>query len=221
MTRVLVLRPQPGAEATLAKARALGLDAVSIPLFKVEPLEWEAPGAASFDGLLLTSANAVRCGGEALQSMRGLPVYVVGEATAEAAREQGFDIAAKGESGVDRLLGSIDGDLRLLHLTTPDRREPTGARQQITAIPVYRATAIERPELSGAQGSVAMIHSPRAGGRFAELVTERGSIAISAISSAAAEAVGEGWRRVEAAPQPTDDALLALAASLCEKPDPK
>ena len=59
-------------------------------------------------GCLLTSANAVRCGGEQLHSLRGLKAYAVGEATAEAAREAGFDIAATGDAGVDRLLGSIE-----------------------------------------------------------------------------------------------------------------
>jgi uroporphyrinogen-III synthase len=44
---------------------------------------------------------------------------------------------------------------------------------------------------------------------------------IAAISEAAAEAVGKGWRRVAIAETPTDDALLALAAGLCDKPDPE
>ena len=60
MRRVLVLRPEPGAAATVKRARARGLDAVAIPLFEIEPLAWEAPPAGGFDGLLLTSANAVR-----------------------------------------------------------------------------------------------------------------------------------------------------------------
>ena len=42
-----------------------------------------------------------------------------------------------------------------------------------------------------------------------------------AAAETAAEAVGDGWRTIATAAQPTDDALLALAASLCEKPDPK
>src|SRR5438309_6901935 len=105
MTRVLVLRPEPGATATVEKARAMGFDAAAVPLFDIEPIAWKAPETGSVDGLLLTSANAVRFGGEALHSMRGLKVYAVGDATAEAAREAGFDIAASGDAGVDRLLG--------------------------------------------------------------------------------------------------------------------
>jgi uroporphyrinogen-III synthase len=221
MRHLLVLRPEPGASATVDRARALGLEAVAVPLFEVEPVNWEAQEAGAFDGLLLTSANAVRCGGEGLRSLRGLRVYAVGEATADAAREAGFDIAATGEAGVDRLLGSIEPDLKLLHLCGSDRYEPGRATQGITRVTVYRATPVEAPDLSAAPGSVALIHSPRAGRRFAELVADRHTISIAAISQAAADTVGEGWRTVETAGQPNDDALLALAESLCDKPDPK
>jgi len=221
LTRVIVLRPQPGAEATVEKARASGLEAIAIPLFEIEPVAWQAPDPAGFDGLLLTSANAVRFGGDTLQPLRGLKAYAVGEATAEAALEAGFDIAATGGAGVDRLLGSIEPNLKLLHLSGADRREPDGAKQRITTVTVYRAKSVENPDLSVATDSVTLIHSPRGGRRFAELVGKRDTISIAAISEAAAEAVGEGWRRVEAAEEPSDDALLALAARLCDKPDPK
>ena len=221
MERVLVLRPQPGADETVERARELGLEAVAIPLFEIEAVAWDAPEPGGFDGLLLTSANAVQLGGEQLSGLRGLKAYAVGEATAKAARDAGFDIAATGDSGVDRLLGSIEPDLKLLHICGADRREPTEAKQSITAITVYRATPIEAPDLRAAMESVALIHSPRAGRRFAELVSERETIAIAAISEAAAHAVGAGWRSVESAEQPTDEALLALAARLCDKPDPK
>ena len=220
MTRILILRPQPGADATVAKAGKLGLDAIAVPLFKVEAVAWSPPEAASFDGLLLTSANAVRMGGEGLKQLRGLKTYAIGEATAKAAREAGFDIAATGDAGVDRLLGSIEPDLKLLHLCGEDRREPADAKQQIRAITVYRAEPLS-PDLSAVRGSVALIHSPRAGRRFAELVPERSTVCIAAISDAAAHVAGGGWRVVETADQPTDDALLALAARLCDKPDPK
>jgi uroporphyrinogen-III synthase len=65
---------------------------------------------------------------------------------------------------------------------------------------------------------VLLIHSPRAGARVAELDLDRGSIALAAISPAAAGAAGEGWAAVEAAEEPTDDALLALAKRLCNNP---
>jgi len=219
--RVLVLRPEPGASATVAKALGSGLDAVAIPLFKIEPMAWQAPEAAGFDGLLLTSANAVRCAGDQVQGLRGLKTYAVGEATAEAARQAGFDVAATGDAGVDRLLGSLDPDLKLLHLCGADRRAPRDPKQRITPIVVYRSILLDAPDLSWAQGNAALIHSPRAGERFAELVQERDSITIIATSPAAADAVGYGWQTVEIADQPNDDALLALAARLCNNSPPK
>jgi len=221
MKRLLVLRPEPGASATLARARAMGLEAVAVPLFEVEPVDWDAPDAGGFDGLLLTSANAVRCAGAQLQELRGLKAYVVGEATAEAARDAGFDIASTGDAGVDRLLGSIEPDLRLLHLCGEDRRAPQDARQTITPLAVYRAKPIECPQLPAPGGSVALIHSPRAGRRFAELVTDRTGAALAAISAAAAEAAGTGWKSIEVAERPEDEALLALAARLCNNPSPQ
>lgn len=215
---ILILRPEPGASETVRRARERGLEAVAVPLFTLEPLAWDVPEPARFDALLLTSANAVRHAGDHLTDLRGLPVHAVGDATATAARDAGFDLASSGDNGVDRLLGSIDPELRLLHLCGADRREPSDAPQAITALPVYCATAIEQPDLTAANGSVALVHSPRAGERLAQLVGDRSSLCIAAISAAAAAAAGGGWRRVEIAEQPTDDALLALAARLCHKP---
>ena len=96
MRRVLVLRPEPGATATLRRARERGLEAEAVPLFEVEPVEWSVPDPSDFDALLLTSANAVRHGGPGLQALRELPVHAVGEATARAAREAGFAVATIG-----------------------------------------------------------------------------------------------------------------------------
>lgn len=221
MTRVLVLRPEPGASATVERARKRGLRAVAIPLFDIEPIAWEAPEASGFDGLLLTSASAVRVGGDRLKDLRGLQVYAVGASTAEAAREAGFDVASTGEAGVDRLLGSIDPKLKLLHLGGEHRRAPDGAKQQITSVPVYRSKPRDKVDLETAEGDVAMIHSPRSGLRFRELVDslriDRRNIAVAAISAEAAAAAGEGWSAVEASATPTDDALLVLTERLCNK----
>src|SRR5947209_1344290 len=204
MKRLLVLRPQPGASATVAKARERGLDPIVVPCFGIQPVAWQALEPPSFDGLLLTSANAVRHGGEGLHALRGLKVYAVGETTAEAAREAGFDVAAVGEAGVDRLLGSIGPELKLLHLCGADRTAPKQARQAITPLVVYRSIRLPAPDLSSAVAGVVLVHSPRAGARLAELVRDRGSVTVAAISGAAADAVGSGWRAVEAAKHPND-----------------
>jgi uroporphyrinogen-III synthase len=221
MRRLLVLRPEPGASATVERARQKGLDAFSVPLFEVEPVAWHAPDPSRFDALLLTSANAIRHGGEQLARLRGLPAYAVGPATAGAAAEAGFDVAGTGEGDLWDLLGTMRADLKLLHLCGQDRRSSAGSPQEIVPIAVYRATPVDNPDLAVARGTVALIHSPRAGRRFAGLVDDRRSIAIAAISPAAAEASGTEWLAVEAAPRPNDDDLLALAARLCDKPPPQ
>lgn len=220
MRRLVILRPEPGARATADAARAMGLKTIAMPLFTIEPVEWEAPEANGFDGLLLTSANAVRQAGAPLTALRGLPAYAVGEATAEAARDTGFDIASRGEAGVERLLGSIGGDLRLLHLCG-EHRTAVEAKQAITAVPVYRSAELPPPAgLARIAGQVIAVHSPRAGRRLAELADqagiERRTVRIAAISAAAAAAAGRGWAACEAADSPDERALLALAARLCD-----
>lgn len=218
MRRLVILRPEPGASATFDKARALGLDPVRLPLFEIEPLDWAPPSDLSqFDGILFTSANAIRHVGKAASDLRSLPVYAVGAATAKSASDAGFQIAHQGSSNLAELLQSIGPDLRLLHLAGEDRVDPGPVEQSITVLPVYRARAIPEVDASAIRGSVVLIHSPRAGKRLAEIAGDRATIAIAAISAAAARACGEGWEEVAFVDRPDDAALLALAARLCEK----
>ena len=202
----------------MARAQRLGLEAISVPLFAIEPTAWTMPDG-DFDGLLLTSANAVRAAGQRLAALRTLPVYAVGSATAAAAAAVGMTIGAVGNFGVDALLGSIDPGLRLLHLCGEARVIGGTPMQSITAVAVYRAVAVQKPDLDALAGSVVLVHSPRAGLRLADLVADRATIAVAAISNAAAAAAGEGWEQVESAERPSDSALLALAARLCNKTD--
>lgn len=214
MSRVVILRPEPGASATLARATAAGIDAVAVPLFEIVALPWDAPDADAFGALLLTSANAVRHGGDGIERVRHLPAYCVGEPTAAAAREAGLVIAAIGGSDVAALELHLPPGLRLLHLTGRNHRSVEGAE----AVHVYESRAIEPPpSLAALAGGVAMVHSPRAGARLAGLVDRRGDIAIAAISAAAAAACGTGWRALASIQTPGDGALLALAAALCQK----
>ena len=219
MRRLVVLRPEPAANRTVERARELGLEAIAIPLFELEAVEWSAPDPAQFDGLLLTSANAVNMGGRQLERVRGLPVHAVGEATALAAEVAGLGVASIGKGGVEELLGSLRPGSRLLHLCGEDRRAPQLPRQQISCVAVYRARAMDLPDsLPDLRGQVAAVHSPRAARRLAEIVPDedRADVRLAAISKAAADAAGPGWAEVRIATAPTDSALLALAVRLCE-----
>jgi len=208
---LVILRPEPGASATADQARAMGLDVRTIPLFEIVPLPWTSPDPTQFDALVVTSANALRHGGAELERLKALPVYAVGAATAAVARASGFDVTAIGEGGVRAM--RLPKEERLLHLAGREHAD-SGATM---TIPVYEAIEVSS-DLNALDDCVVAVHSPRAGRRLGELVERRSRITIAAISPAAAEACGTGWQRVHAASQPNDEALLALAARLCDSP---
>lgn len=219
MRPLLLLRPEPGLSASARRAGALGLEVRTCPLFRVEPVAWDAPEPTAYDALLLTSANSLRHGGPQLSELKSLPVQAVGASTAEAARAAGFDIATVGEGNVTDLLARLPPDTRLLHLAGEDHRDDTDP--SVDRRIVYRAAEIQQPSLPDLAGLVVAVHSPRAGRRLAELAAKRDRTAIAAISEAAAQTVGAGWERVEVAERPDDSSLLALAAMLCHTPAPR
>ncbi|HUG45674.1 MAG TPA: uroporphyrinogen-III synthase [Sphingomicrobium sp.] len=221
MRPLAILRPEPSASSTASAAEALGLTPIVMPLFRIEPVAWRAPAPAGFDGLLLTSANAVRHGGRGLDQLRGLAAYCVGEATASEARNAGFTVAGVGLSGVDSLLETLPDGLRLLHLCGADRRDPADPRQSVEPVRVYRAVELPVPlNLDQLEGAVAAAYSPRTAARLSSLVDQAGlrreRIAVAVMSDTAAKAAGPGWERVESASDPSESALLALAVELCD-----
>ena len=223
MRPLVIVRPEPGASATATAAREIGLSPIVMPLFAIEPVEWRAPDPSHFDALLLTSANAVTHGGSALERLRSLPAHCVGEATARAARDGGFEVACVGTGGVDSLLEPLPPGLRLLHLCGVERRDARDPRQAIEQVPVYSAVELPAPEqLASLEGAVVALHSPRAGARLSRLADEvaldRSEVRVVAMSEASAAAAGDGWERVEWAAEPSDPALLALASQLCNNP---
>lgn len=220
MRTLLLLRPEPGLSESMDRAAKLGLDVIARPLFHIEPVEWSAPEASEYDALLLTSANAVRQAGPGLDEFRDLPAHVVGEATASAARDAGLRVVNTGWAGAAELLATLPPSARLLHLAGEHRgRQETGHRVDVRI--VYRSAAIDEPALPPLAGLVAAVHSPRAGARLAEFASSRDRTAIAAISKAAAEAIGEGWERIEMAPRSDDMSLLAVASMLCHTSPPK
>lgn len=221
MKPMLVLRPEPGATATARRIAAMGGRAIVAPLFAIEPIAWTPPPPERFDALMLTSANAVRLAGDDLALYLRLPAYVVGKSTAGVLREVGFGPLRVGDGNAADLLAAIEaeGCRSILHLTGEDFRDVAPGEAAIAHVPVYRARAVtELPEAAVSaieEGAVALLHSPRAARVFARFVDPAG-LSIAAISPAAAEAAGPGWRAVAVAAQPSDEALLAAAARLCE-----
>lgn len=219
---ILVLRPEPGAQATARRARAMGLKPLVCPLFAVERVNWDAPDPTQYTGILMTSAMAARHGGPALAHYTHLPLFAVGERTAAAARTTGFQSIVSGRSDVARLLARIATlrPHRLLHLSGADTVAIETAGIEIERRVVYASRPAQLPENFAAsldEAAGALCHSSRAAQRLSQLVTgsgTRGRLTIITISAAVAEAVGNGWARVAIADKPRDEAMLEMAAQL-------
>lgn len=220
---IFAIRPEPGAAMTVEAGRALGLTIEAVPLFVVRPLAWSPPVPEAVDALLVGSANVFRHGGEGLAAFRGKPAYAVGEATAEAARAAGFDVAGVGEGHLQSLLDRIAPPLRLLRLAGEEHvalAPPAGI--EIATRLTYRAEPLPLPPDAAAQigeGAVVLLHSAAAARHFAaeceRLGVPRGAIRLVALAPRIAAAAGAGWRSVAIAGQPADPALVALADELC------
>lgn len=214
--KLLVIRPGPGADATAARVEKAGHQALVVPLFAVDPVAWNAPPLTGYDGVLLTSSNAVRNCGQQLSAFAHLPVYAVGKVTADAAQTHGLRIGKTGDAGAEALLAGLS-DCRLLWLAGEDHTEIVAPKSvQIDTRIVYRSAVLPTPANfieTVMQADYVMLHSARAAAHFASLVSETGldkaAISIAALSENIALAAGSGWKIVFVAAQPTDAALLS------------
>ena len=225
MPPVIVIRPEPGTSATVAAAEKLGLRALGFPLFGVAPLAWEPVAREEIDAVLLGSANALRHGGEGLARYRGLPAYVVGTRTAEAARQAGFEVVQIASGGLQSVLAHLAPDhRRLLRLAGRERIDlalPAG--YGMTTREVYASTARPMPPALAAlivSPAVVLLHSGEAAAHLAaecaRLQIDRRRIALACIGPRVAERAGNHWLTIRSAQTPDDIALLALAAEMCK-----
>lgn len=222
---LLVIRPEPGNAATVAAAKALGLRAIRAPLFSIEPVAW-TPDGGPYDALLLGSANAVRHAGKGLANFAHLPVYAVGDATAEAARAAGLTVAAQGSGGLQDLMPRLAADRRrrVLRLAGEEHvpvAPPPGVSIDTVALYAARPLPLSDEALRVLrQNPVVLLHSAAAARHLAKLCDRdgiaRSDIALACLGPRIAEAAGEGWRELGVAPRPDDAALLALAARMCQ-----
>jgi uroporphyrinogen-III synthase len=221
MRPLLIIRPEPGCSTSVAAANALGLHAIGAPLFAIEPVEWSLPDLPC-DAILAGSANAFRHGGSQLAALRELPVYAVGQTTAEAAAAAGFTVASAGEGGLQVLLDGIAAPLRLLRLAGAERvplTPPLGI--ELVERVVYSSDPLPLTQ-SLTVPTVVALHSAAAARQFGSecdrLGLPRARFTLACIGPRVAEAAGLGWAGVHSANRPDDRALLALAADLCQTP---
>lgn len=142
-------RPEPGATRTGTALAAQGHAPLVAPVLVVRPTGAASPDGP-FDGLLLTSANAVPEPREAA-SLRGLPVFAVGARTAALAAQAGLGPVHAGPGDAAGLAALAAGLLppgaRLLHRAGAERkREPAAtliaAGFRVTTVVAYTAEAL-------------------------------------------------------------------------------
>ena len=216
--RIWITRAEPGARSTAARLKAMGHEPVLAPLLEVHAL----PGLVDLDGvgaLAFTSANGVRAFAARCPD-RGLPVFAVGAATAEAARAAGFAAVASAEGDVNALADLIAGAQSRFAgaVLAPGPREPAGdlpralAAQGISAraLALYETLPVPPPPGMGPVDAV-LVHSPKAAERLAVIFSGRiGPAAYCISAAAAAPLAGRPFAKVAFADQPTEEALLAL-----------
>jgi uroporphyrinogen-III synthase len=216
---VLIFRPAPGNARTAEMVRDLGFMPILYPLFAAAATHWTPPEVGDFDALLLTSANTARLGGPGLARFARLPTFAVGDATAKAATAAGFRSVHTGGGDTASTIPLIAkaGYARVLHLGGEEIRDYDALGLSISRQPIYGMA--EQGDVAGLaqalprdRGVYGLIHSPRAGERLAALLPsaeDRGRMSIVAISEAASDACGTGWRERIFGGAPTEAAMLA------------
>jgi uroporphyrinogen-III synthase len=234
MARILVTRPEPDNEETIARLDALGIEGVAAPLLERAALHASLPEPESLAGIALTSANALRALDErgALSPYLGLKVFAVGEKTAAAARGFGFlDVVAAGgtaEHLVEEIAeAQLDGPIfypaaRHQSADLMAALAPFGI--EVASAKVYEMRALSRlpPAVAaGLRGGAyigALFYSRRTAEAFVALTANliaaerRNRLGVLCISEPVAEPLlAAHFVRASLADHPSEEAMMALA----------
>ena len=222
---IWITRARPGAEATARRVEALGLTALIDPLLEIDVLkpEIDLSGVAA---LAFTSANGVEAFAR-LTVARDLPVFVVGETTARAARAAGFADPFSADGDVEALAALIARSrpgpvlcvgAREPAADLPERLQVEGVSARAVAVyaALDRSPAPETLAAMAGFGAV-LLHSPRAARDLANILERTpapalGALCLSrAVADPLAAALSEGRvGSVAFASRPRESALLDL-----------
>jgi len=237
--RILVTRPEADSGPLADELAARGHKVLRQPLLQIVFEDGSPPNLSDVQALLFTSANGVRAFARR-SDRRDLPAYTVGDATARAARDAGFD-----------RVESAGGDVNDLAALIRRRCDPAagvlfhaagsavagdlagllgGVGYAVRRLALYRAEQAaalnDATRRALAEGAVdfALFFSPRSATGFARLVKDAGladscaGIGAICLSDAVGGAFdGLAWRRVTIAAEPTQAALLAALDEAIER----
>ena len=229
-------RPEPDASDTAARLEALDIVPVVAPMLIYEPLLAELPDPATVAALAVTSANALRAldVDAAIGAYRHLPVYAVGDRTADLADVLGFAMvtSAGGElSDLVELLAHARIDGTIFYPAGRERSadlarslEPFG--KMVVTVPVYGmnpAPMLDEPVVAALQSGeigAALFYSRRTAEAFVRLTDgvldreARMRLGVLCMSEAVAEPLVDAhFVRVGLAERPDEEAMMGLALS--------
>lgn len=216
--RVWITRTLPAADITAERVRALGWEAVVVPLLSIRAIPYamsSAPAPDTVSCLALTSPNTLDKIKDGLLAYSHLPVFAVGDTTADAARAIGLTNVVSAKGDIHALAAIIARQIPRGTVFAPGAREPAGdlpallPSHKVRRLPVYEAyfTDARTPDDLAA----VLIHSPRAA-RI--LVSNLGaqaarSITAVAISNAAATPLnGLNFKKIHIAATPDEEGVL-------------
>lgn len=223
--KVWITRAQPGADATAARVRALGHEALIAPLLAVRMLPDVEISLTGVGALAFTSGAGVRAFAAACEE-RALPVFAVGAATAEAARRAGFGEVRSADGDVSDLAEAIAAHRESIEglVLHPGAAELAGdlagalARAEIgaRALTLYETLPLPlSPNLVGQLSTVdvALVHSAKGGRALAAVLQAHPQphLRLLAISEAALAPLAQTLAAAKAAAAfPLEAALLNL-----------
>ena len=226
--RVAVTRPEADGERTAQVLRGRGHDVLLAPLMRVEAVAADLSG--DWSAVVITSANALTAIAQSatLAKLQKLPLFAVGQRSADAG--DGFANVYAADGDVKDLVRLITREHRggtLLYLAGENRAADLVAQLATHGIAaemriLYRAvTAPFPPQLIAAlkAGSLdAVLHFSRrsaenyiAGAHAAEITGAAVAIRHICMSAQVAEPLlGAGAKRVDIAPHPNETALIGV-----------
>ena len=240
MVKMLVTRPEPDASETAARLNALDIETVIAPLLSAQTLPTSLPPANGFAALAITSANALRALSDRgdLPGYVGLPLYSVGDRTADLARRFGFaDVTSANGSTHDliALLAQAGVKGPILYPAAGQQAGDLGKALAAHGIMVITAPVYDmvpavtldeavRTELASGTISAALFYSRRTAETFAGLAADlrdRTKLSVLCLSEAvAAPLVAAHFVRVALADHPSEEAMMGLALSFARGQNP-
>jgi uroporphyrinogen-III synthase len=150
--RLLLTRPEPDAQRTAAALRQHGHTVIIAPLMRIEALSNAEIGAGPWAAILITSANAAHAIAvhARKKTLAGVPVFAVGDRSAQAMRDAGFADVSSADGGVGDLARLVSERMTagssLLYLAGAERSGDLAAKLgtrnfAVQTIVVYRAVA--------------------------------------------------------------------------------